>query len=155
MKIIKKERILLDPGYRKAYQPAETDPPVSKTTSKLRNLKRGQTVKARQVRVKQRPPGLSEAQLLRNLEAQGIGRPSTYAEIVGDLLQRKYIRKDGKQLVLTPRGLAVQEYLSQAFPQLFALSFSTSLERDLDALAQGKASYKAVVGKVWRLVEKA
>ena len=155
MKIKKTERILLDPGYRQAYQPMETVPPVSKADSKLGKLKRGQTVQARQVRIRQRPTGLSEVQLLRALAVQGIGRPSTYAEIVGDLLKRKYIRQEGKQLVLTPRGLAVQDYLSQAFPQLFDLRFSGDLERDLDALAQGKASYRQVVGKVWDLVEKA
>jgi|APSaa5957512622_1039677.scaffolds.fasta_scaffold233040_2 DNA topoisomerase I len=155
MKIKKTERILLDPGYRQAYQPMETVPPVSKADSKLGKLKRGQTVQARQVRIRQRPTGLSEVQLLRALAVQGIGRPSTYAEIVGDLLKRKYIRQEGKQLVLTPRGLAVQDYLSQAFPQLFDLRFSGDLERDLDALAQGKASYRQIVGKVWHLVEKA
>jgi DNA topoisomerase I len=155
MKIKKTERILLDPGYRQAYQPMETVPPVSKADSKLGKLKRGQTVRARQVRIRQRPTGLSEVKLLRALAEQGIGRPSTYAEIVGDLLRRKYVRQAGKQLVLTPRGRAVQDYLSQDFPQLFDLRFSGDLERDLDALAQGKASYRQVVGKVWDLVEKA
>ena len=155
MKITKTERILISPGYRRAFQPVEAEAPVSKERSKLRKLKRGQTVQARQTRVKQRPTGLSEAQLLRALAGQGIGRPSTYAEIVGDLLKRKYIRQDGKQLVLTPRGLAVQDYLERAFPELFSLKFSGELERNLDALAQGKASYQAVVKKVWNLVEKA
>ena len=155
MKITKTERILIAPGYRRAYQPMEDEAPVSKTNSKLRHLKRGQTVQARQVRVKSRASGLSEIQLLRALAEEGIGRPSTYAKIVSDLLKRKYIRQEGKQLVLTPRGLAVQDYLSQAFPQLFDLRFSGDLERDLDALAQGKASYRQIVGKVWDLVEKA
>jgi DNA topoisomerase I len=155
MKIKKTERILIAPGYRRAYQPMEDEAPVSKTNSKLRHLKRGQTVQARQVRVKSRASGLSEIQLLRALAEEGIGRPSTYAEIVSDLLKRKYIRQEGKQLTITPRGLAVQSYLVSAFPELFALKFSGDLERRLDALAQGKASYQAVVKRVWNLVEKA
>ena len=155
MKITKTERILLDPGYRKAYQPVEKEPPTTRKDSKLRRLKRGQTVLARQVRVRSQAPGLSEAQLLRALAEQGIGRPSTYAEIVNDLLKRKYVRQDGKQLVLTPRGVAVQGYLSRAFPELFDLQFSGDLERKLDALAEGKIGYQAVVKKVWNLVEKA
>ena len=155
MKIKKIERILLTPGYRQAYQPVEDEEPVLKTNSKLRHLKRGQTVQARQVRVKERASGLSEIQLLRALDKEGIGRPSTYTEIVSDLLKRKYIRQEGTQLSITPRGLAVENYLVSAFPELFALKFSGDLERRLDALVQGKTSYKAVVGKVWRLVEKA
>jgi DNA topoisomerase I len=155
MKIKKTERILIDPGYRRAYQPVEDETPVSKTNSKLHHLKRGQTVQARQVRVKSRASGLSEIQLLRALAEEGIGRPSTYAKIVSDLLKRKYIRQEGKQLTITPRGLAVQSYLVSAFPELFALKFSGDLERRLDALAQGKASYQAVVKRVWNLVEKA
>ena len=154
MKITKTERILLDPGYRKAYQPVEKEPPTTKKDSKLRKLKRGQTVQARQVRVRSQAPGLSEAQLLRALATQGIGRPSTYAEIVGDLLKRKYVSQDRKQLTLTPRGVAVQGYLSRAFPKLFDLQFSGDLEHKLDALAAGKTSYQAVVRRVWNLVEK-
>jgi DNA topoisomerase I len=153
MKIIKRERILLDAGYRKAYQPVEKEPLTTKANSKLRKLKRGQRVQARQVRVRSKAPGLSEAQLLRALATQGIGRPSTYAEIVSELLKRKYVRQNGKQLVLTPRGVAIQGYLSRAFPALFALKFSGDLERKLDALAEGKVSYQSVVQQVWDLVE--
>ena len=155
MRIKKRERILIDPGYRRAYKPVEKETLVSKTNSKLRHLKRGQTIQARQVRVKERASGLSEIQLLRALDKEGIGRPSTYAEIVSDLLKRKYIRQERRQLSITPRGLAVQSYLVSAFPELFALKFSGDLERRLDALAQGKASYQAVVKRVWNLVEKA
>ena len=155
MKITKTERILLDPGYRQAYQPVEKDPPTTKEKSRLRKLKGGQTVRARQVRVRSKAPGLSEAQLLHALAIQGIGRPSTYAEIVGELLKRRYVRREGKQLTLTRRGVAVQGYLSRAFPTLFDLKFSAQLERNLDALAKGEIGYQEVVQEVWRLVEAA
>lgn len=155
MKLKKSERILLDPGYRQAYQPVDTESPISKSVSKLSKLKRGQIIQAHQVHVRKHPSGLSEAQLLHTLTESGIGRPSTYAEISGDLLRRGYVRQDGKQLIITVRGQAVQAYLSEAFPQIFALDFSADLERKLHALAQGKASYRAVVGSVWVLVENA
>ena len=155
MKITKTERILLDPGYRRAYQPAETDPPTTKEKSRLRKLKRGQSVLPRQVRVRSKAPGLSEAQLLRALAAEGVGRPSTYAEIVGELLKRRYVRREGERLTLTPRGVAVQGYLSRAFPTLFDLKFSAHLERKLDALARGELGYQEVVREVWQLVEAA
>lgn len=155
MKITKTERILISPGYRQAYQPVEADPPRTKENARLRNLKRGQTVKARQVRVRQRPTGMTEAQLLRELEFAGIGRPSTYAGIVRDLLQHSYVRQDGQQIIITPRGLEVQAYLSQAFPRLFDLGFSARMETWLDAIAQGKSTYKRLISEVWHLVEKA
>ena len=155
MKIKKTERILLDPGYRAAYQPVDEVAPVTKSASKLRKLRRGQSVQAQQVRVRQRPTGMSEAQLLRALENAGIGRPSTYADIATDLLRRGYLRQDGQQLVITPLGREVQAYLSETFPQLFDLGFSVDLEARLDALAQGKDSYKSLLSQVWQLVENA
>lgn len=155
MKIKKTERILLSPGYRAAYQPVDQQPLTTKKESRLRKLRRGKTVQARQVRVRQQPSGLSEAQLLRALDTAGIGRPSTYAEIVADLLRRGYVRKAGQQLVITPRGREVQTYLSEAFPRLFALSFSANLEDQLDGLAHGRGAYKTLVSEIWHLVEKA
>lgn len=154
MRIKKTERILISPGYRQAFQPVEPDPPRTKENSRLRNLKRGQMVKARQVRVRQRPTGMTEVQLLRELSFAGVGRPSTYAEIVSDLLRRNYVRKDGRQLVITPRGREVQAYLSQAFPHLFDLGFSAEMEARLDAIAQGKDAYESLISEIWRLVEK-
>jgi DNA topoisomerase IA len=155
MKIKKSERILLDPGYRQAYTPPEKEKPISKTSSHLSNLRRGQRIQPRRVQVRPRAPGLSEAQLLRILQEQGIGRPSTYAGITAELLRRKYVRKDGGRLVLTPRGDAVQSYLSSAHPHLFDLAFSARLEKRLDRLAAGKLGYKALISEVWELVEKA
>ena len=155
MKFKKSERILLDPGYRLAYQPPEAEAPVSKSVSRLRTLKSGEIVQTRQVRVRQRPTGLSEAQLLRALENAGIGRPSTYADIAADLVRRGYLRQDGQQLVITPLGREVQAYLSETFPQLFDLGFSADLEARLDALAQGKDSYQSLLSEVWQLVENA
>jgi DNA topoisomerase-1 len=155
MKIKKSERILISPGYRMAYQPLDSQPVMSKNESRLRKLRRGKTIQARQVRVRQQPKGLTEAQLLRALEGAGVGRPSTYAEIVADLLRRSYVRKAEQQIIITPRGRAVQVYLSRAFPRLFDLSFSADLEAQLDGLAKGRGTYEALVSEIWHLVERA
>ena len=155
MKIKKTERILLDPGYRQAYTPSEKEPPVSKTASRLRQLKRGQRIQPQQVQIHSRAPGLSEAELLRALEEKGIGRPSTYASITAELLRRKYVWKEGGLLVLSPRGDAVQSYLSTAHPQLFDLAFSARLEKRLDMLSAGGLAYQTVVSEIWHLVENA
>ena len=153
MKIKKTERILLSPGYRQAYSPSEKESPVSKSASRLRQLKRGQRIQPRQVQIRSRAPGLSEAELLRALEEKGIGRPSTYASITAELLRRKYVRKEGGLLVLSSRGDAVQSYLRTAHPQLFDLAFSARLEKRLDMLSAGGLTYQAVVSEIWRLVE--
>ncbi len=155
MKIKKTERILLAPGYRQVYTPPEEKPPISKAASRLRQLRRGQRIRPRQVRIYSRVPGLAEAELLRALKEKGIGRPSTYASITTELLRRKYVRKEGGLLVLSPRGDAVQSYLSSAYPRLFDLAFSARLENRLNMLAAGKLGYQAVVSEVWKLVEKA
>jgi len=153
MRIKKRERILLLPGYRLAYTPVEDETPIDKRDSRLRALKVGQKIRPERIEVRPRNPGMSEAALLKALHERGIGRPSTYSEIISEILRRKYVRKEGDVFVLTSRGEKVQSYLSSAYPRLFDLEFSAYLEKRLDALAAGKTSYRAVLSEVWRLIE--
>ena len=151
MKIQVSERELLDPGYRRAYTPPENIEHVASGESQLADLKRGQRVKPKKIRVRQH--GMTEADLIAVLQKNGIGRPATYALIMETLIQRRYVESGaGGSLVITPRGKAVLEFLVERYPQLFSLEFTAKMEEMLDWIAGGRKTYSAVVGQLWHKV---
>jgi DNA topoisomerase I len=83
------------------------------------------------------PPRYTEATLVRALEERGIGRPSTYASILGTILDRGYIRKAGQALVPTFLAFAVTNLLEQHFGHLVDYEFTAQMEDDLDRIADG------------------
>jgi DNA topoisomerase I len=83
------------------------------------------------------PPRYTEASLVRALEERGIGRPSTYASILGTILDRGYIRKSGQALVPTFLAFAVTNLLEQHFGHLVDYEFTAQMEDDLDRIADG------------------
>lgn len=84
------------------------------------------------------PARYTEATLVRALEADGIGRPSTYASIIGTIQDRKYVVKTGNQLVPTFTAFAVTKLLETYFPNLVDLGFTAKMEQDLDDIANGE-----------------
>jgi len=83
------------------------------------------------------PPRYTEATLVRALEERGIGRPSTYASILGTILDRGYVRKQGQALVPTFLAFAVTNLLEQHFGRLVDYEFTALMEDDLDRIAAG------------------
>jgi DNA topoisomerase-1 len=86
----------------------------------------------------QPPARFTEATLIRALEADGIGRPSTYASIIGTIQDRKYVVKVGNQLRPTFTALAVTRLLEKNFPQLVDEQFTAGMEQSLDDIAAGQ-----------------
>jgi DNA topoisomerase I len=84
------------------------------------------------------PARYTEASLVKKLEEEGIGRPSTYATILDTIQQRGYARKQGNQLVPTFTGFATNALLEAQFSQLVDTKFTAALEDDLDEIAQGR-----------------
>jgi DNA topoisomerase-1 len=148
MNIQVSERELLDPGYRRAYTPAKTIEHVASGQSRLADLKRGQRVKPKTIRVRQH--GMTEADLIAALQKNGIGRPATYALIIETLIQRKYVESGtGGNLVITPRGKAVLGFLVSTYPDLFSVKFTAKMEADLDQIVLGRKSYQDVIQALW------
>ncbi|HEX4526512.1 MAG TPA: type I DNA topoisomerase [Gaiellaceae bacterium] len=83
------------------------------------------------------PPRFTEASLVKALEERGIGRPSTYAAIMGTILDRGYVRKQGQALVPEFLAFAVVKLLENHFPQLVDYEFTARMEDDLDEIASG------------------
>ncbi len=91
------------------------------------------------------PPRYTEATLIRELEANGIGRPSTYAEIIETLRRREYVRMDARQFVPMPLGLVVSDYLVDNFPEIMDVDFTAHIEEDLDTIESGERDWVSVL----------
>ena len=102
----------------------------------------------------QPPSRYSEAGLIKVLEEQGIGRPSTYAATIDTILKRNYVERKDKQFVPTELGFAVVEFLTSHFGEFINTKFTASMEEDLDHIAQGTNFYEAVIHKFYEGFEK-
>jgi DNA topoisomerase I len=89
----------------------------------------------------QPPPRYTEATLVKALEDQGIGRPSTYSPTIQTLLARSYVTTESKRLVPTELGFVVNDLLSEHFPAVFDISFTSQMEGELDEIAAGDRSW--------------
>ncbi|KJR46829.1 DNA topoisomerase I [Desulfosporosinus sp. I2] len=92
------------------------------------------------------PPRYTEASLVRKMEEEGIGRPSTYAPTIETIQTRGYVVKEEKQLLPTELGDIVISLLKEHFPDILNLEFTANLEEKLDLVEEGNAPWKSVVG---------
>jgi DNA topoisomerase-1 len=93
----------------------------------------------------QPPPRYSEASLVRTLEENGIGRPSTYAPILATLQQRGYVNRENKRLTPTETGILVNDLLIEHFPEVLNVGFTAHMEADLDRIASGELGWINVI----------
>jgi DNA topoisomerase-1 len=93
-----------------------------------------------------KPPGrYSESTLVKDLEAYGIGRPSTYAMIVSTIIDRNYVEEKEKKIFALALGMDVNKLLVLYFPEIFSVKFTAKMESELDTIASGKRTYKKVL----------
>ena len=104
------------------------------------------------------PPRYTEASLVKKMEEEGIGRPSTYAQTMSTIQQRGYIQKDGKQLVPQDIAFTVTDLLAEHFTDIVDLKFTAQMEGQLDDIAEGAINRKTFLGDFFvpfeQLVEK-
>ena len=93
----------------------------------------------------QPPPRFSEASLVKALEENGIGRPSTYAPILSTIQQRGYVQRESKKLIPTETGILVNDLLIEHFPDVMDVGFTARMESDLDQIAAGKLPWVNVL----------
>jgi DNA topoisomerase-1 len=92
----------------------------------------------------QPPSRYTQASLIKKLESDGVGRPATYAAIMENIISREYVATVKKNLVPTDTGYLVVDSLAGKF-QFIELGYTREVERDLDRVAQGEASYKTII----------
>jgi len=133
-------------GFRKIYD-GELD--EEENTLKLPELNKGDILCCEKAEGKQHftlpPAKFSEASLVKTLEENGIGRPSTYAPIITTLLSRKYIEKDKKTLDVTELGNIVNNIVSEYFKQIVDIEFTAQMENNLDFIEEGQEKWQNIV----------
>jgi DNA topoisomerase-1 len=96
------------------------------------------------------PPRYSEASLVKRLEELGIGRPSTYASILGVLRDRAYVRMDKNRFIPEDKGRLVTAFLDQFFHRYVQYDFTADLEEKLDLVSDGKLDWKQLLRDFWK-----
>jgi len=137
------------PGHQRAF--SDTDSPVTKGA--LPELKAGEKALLLELVDEKKfsePPGrYSEASLIKKLEVNGIGRPSTYAKILQTLFERQYAERERGRLFPTELGMIVNKVLIPKFSDIFALPFTASMEEELDLVEEGRKQWQDVVKKFY------
>jgi DNA topoisomerase-1 len=146
-------------GYRKLYIETKDEDAEDDDSKQLPPMSEGdvhnkQTVNADQ-KFTQPPPRYTEANLIRFLEEQGIGRPSTYASIVGTIEGRQYVDREKSRFKPTPMGVAVSDFLSEHFANIMDTGFTSGMESKLDAVAEGKQDWVEMLKEFFEPFDKA
>jgi DNA topoisomerase-1 len=135
------------PGFQRAYRRTEEN------ENKLPQLREGQELRTHELDPKehrtQPPARLSEASLVKELEARGIGRPSTYASIIETILRRGYVRKQGTALIPSYTAFAVTKLMRQYLGDLVDYSFTAAMEDELDQISLGQLDQKAYLSRFY------
>ncbi len=132
------------PGFRLAYVESaeDADSAMADAERLLPQVQVGDTVSTKELSAEehrtQPPARLTEASLIKEMEARGIGRPSTYASIIDTILARDYCYKKGTALVPTFTAFAVVRLMSDYLPHLVDYEFTAKMESDLDEISNGK-----------------
>ena len=141
------------PGEGRREAPGEPGAPPS-TPTRLPPLVKGQVVTVSGIRAEQHftrpPPRYTEATLVRELERCGIGRPSTYADIISKLQQRGYVELEKRRFRPTDVGRVVSRFLTEHFSRYVDYGFTASMEGDLDAISEGRKAWVPVLDEFWK-----
>jgi len=119
----------------------------------LPRVSEGQILKLDAIRPEQHftepPPRYTEATLVKELEEDGIGRPSTYAAIISTIVEREYVKKDQGRFTPTMLGERVSVLLVKSFEDVFDVTFTARLEEELDEIEEGKLHWREAVKEFW------
>lgn len=123
----------------------------------LPDLSRGQRAERMALEPKQHftqpPPRFSEASLVKELEALGIGRPSTYAAIISTLVDRDYVILEKRRFEPTDLGEVVSKLLVKVFPDIFDVAFTSRMEGELDRVEEGEVGWRELLGDFYPRLE--
>lgn len=144
------QKILFDGFLRVYHEEKEADENGAHSWSEqLPELSEGEKLNLKELQPAQsftKPPArYSEAMLVKRLEADGIGRPSTYASIITVIKDRKYVELEERKLKPTDLGTAVSKILVEHFPDIFNVEFTANMEEELDSVEEGSDDWVKVV----------
>jgi DNA topoisomerase-1 len=148
---------LVFPGYLAVYGASADEPETGEEApegearnDRLPDVRDGQPLGLDELKPEQRftqpPPRYTEPTLIRELERAGVGRPSTYASIVGTIQDRGYVELEAKHFRPTALGRVVNDFVVSFFPTVADLGFTAELEDGLDAVARGERGWQELLG---------
>jgi len=143
------------PGFLRAYVEGSDDPEAELQEREVRlpALKVKDPVKCLKLDPtshETKPPArYTEASLVQVMEKEGIGRPSTYASVIGTIIDRGYVKKAGSALVPTFTAMVVSKLLSQHLPKYVDLGFTSGMEKSLDHIAEGDLDWEKYLDSVY------
>ena len=146
-------------GYMNVYDNTEeTDDEDDVNLVRLPDVKKNQVLKADKITRMQHftepPPRYTEASLIKFLEENGIGRPSTYAPIISIIVAREYVKREGKSLVATELGEITTKFMSENFPDIVDYEFTAFMESQLDSIENKENTINGVLSDFYKKFEK-
>src|SRR3954447_10685033 len=142
-------------GFLKVYKEGkdEVDEDEEEMKHKLPIVEQGEVLRLKGLRPEQHftepPPRYNEATLVKRLEADGVGRPSTYASILSTIQEREYVKKDVGRFIPTELGMVVTDLLLESFDDIFDVKYTARMEEELDEIGEGKIDWRAAMGEFY------
>jgi DNA topoisomerase I len=141
------------PGFTRVYDEGKDEESAAKGRVRLPELQETEELDCRKLEPKQHftepPPRYTEAALVKALEENGIGRPSTYSTIVETIQARGYVTQQERRFLPTEIGTAVNDLLVGHFPKILNLAFTAQMEGDLDKVAEGREDWVTLLRRFY------
>ena len=147
-------------GFLKVYQEGKdtVDEDDEELKHRLPAVTEGEVLRFRKITPEQHftepPPRFNEATLVKRLEADGVGRPSTYASILSTIQEREYVKKEGGRFIPTELGMVVTDLLLESFDDIFDVSYTARMEEELDEIEDGKLDWRAAMSEFYERFDK-
>ena len=142
-------------GFLKVYEEGKDvkDEEDEELKHKLPLVTEGEKLKFRGLEPEQHftepPPRYNEATLVKKLESDGVGRPSTYASILSTIQEREYVKKEGGRFTPTELGMVVTDLLLESFNNIFEVRYTARMEEELDEIEDGKLDWRLAMGEFY------
>ena len=147
-------QVMLFDGFLRVYEEGRDDVTEDEDDKRLPQIMDGEAVKKLGVTPEQHftqpPPRYTEATLVKRMEELGIGRPSTYASIMGTIQDRGYVKKDKGRLIPEDKGRLVIAFLENYFRRYVGYDFTAQMEEELDDITAGERQWTDVLTRFWR-----
>ena len=147
-------------GYLKVYQEGkdQADEEDEELKHRLPAVAEGETLRFKAISPEQHftepPPRYNEATLVKRLEGDGVGRPSTYASIISTIQEREYVKKEGGRFTPTELGMVVTDLLLESFDDIFEVKYTARMEEELDDIEDGKLDWRAALHEFYERFDK-
>jgi DNA topoisomerase I len=147
-------------GFLRVYQEGkdEKDEEDEELQHKLPLVTEGEVLRFKEIRPEQHftepPPRYNEATLVKKLESDGVGRPSTYASILSTIQDREYVTKEGGKFLPTELGMVVTDLLLESFSDLFDVKYTARMEEELDEIEEGKLEWRDAMAEFYGRFQK-